>query len=203
MDDSGNALPQDFFCILRPVCKLKQQVLLLCLSHVFPSCAGTVLLDLESFDLNSIFESVVENMVITDQLSRGNKEKVVDVLLAKHRHQHQNSRLKRNFSFSSLSSFTTDNPSTPRDKDSGVESAIDVELKKVETAEQENSVTINDAIVVEEKAQGNNTTSKDSVVFEIGDIDVDDEEDNVHDLMMKETNFFDSSDDERVSFLIF
>ena len=174
---------------------------------------GTVLLDLESFDLNSIFDAVVENMVITDQLSRAHKEKVVEVLLSKHRHQHQQNKLKRSFSFSSLSSFTFDTPSTPRDKDSGVESAIEMELKKEADTGKENIVTINDTAVDDEKvgetvvetvvetavetAVETNKTAENSVVFEIGDIDID-EEDLSSDHFLKESRFTDSSDDEKV-----
>lgn len=48
-----------------------------------------MLLDLEKFDLPSIAEAVVENMVITDQLSQTNSNKVLAALLLRHRHQHQ------------------------------------------------------------------------------------------------------------------
>ena len=51
--------------------------------------AGTVLLDLEKFDLPSIAEAVVENMVITDQLSQTDSNKVLAALLLRHRHQHE------------------------------------------------------------------------------------------------------------------
>ena len=50
---------------------------------------GTVLLDLEKFDLPSIAEAVVENMVITDQLKQKDSNKVLAALLLRHRHQHQ------------------------------------------------------------------------------------------------------------------
>lgn len=50
---------------------------------------GTVLLDLEKFDLPSIAEAVVENMVISDQLSQTESNKVLAALLLRHRHQHQ------------------------------------------------------------------------------------------------------------------
>lgn len=52
---------------------------------------GTVLLDLEKFDLPSIAEAVVENMVITDQLKQQDSNKVLAALLLRHRHQHQQS----------------------------------------------------------------------------------------------------------------
>ena len=48
-----------------------------------------MLLDLEKFDLPSIAEAVVENMVITDQLSQTNSNKVLAALLLRHRHQHE------------------------------------------------------------------------------------------------------------------
>ncbi|XP_065051881.1 band 3 anion transport protein-like isoform X2 [Rhopilema esculentum] len=150
--------------------------------------SGTVLLDLESFDLNSIYESVAENMVITDQLSRANKEKVIDVLLSKHRHQHQQSRLKRNFSFSSLSSFTMDNSSTSgREKDSGIDSNVDVDIKHEEEPQKDQTQVDNNVVA-----------NKDSVVFELGDIEMDsDEVDHHKEPFMKESYFIDSDDDEK------
>ncbi|XP_078345150.1 band 3 anion transport protein-like [Oculina patagonica] len=56
---------------------------------------GTVMLDLEKFDLPSIAEAVVENMVITDQLSQTNSNKVLAALLLRHRHQHQMAPIAR------------------------------------------------------------------------------------------------------------
>lgn len=53
------------------------------------------MLDLEKFDLPSIAEAVVENMVITDQLSQTNSNKVLAALLLRHRHQHQMSPIAR------------------------------------------------------------------------------------------------------------
>lgn len=50
---------------------------------------GTVLLDLDRFDLQSIAQAVVENMVMTDQLKQENSSKVLTALLLQHRHQHQ------------------------------------------------------------------------------------------------------------------
>ena len=50
-----------------------------------------MLLDLEKFDLPSIAEAVVENMVITDQLKQKDSNKVLAALLLRHRHQHQQS----------------------------------------------------------------------------------------------------------------
>lgn len=151
------------------------------------------MLDLEAYNLQAIFESVVENMVITDQLSRSNKDKVIDVLMSKHRHQHQQSKLKRNFSFSSLSSFTMDSPGTPRDKDSGIESAVDIDINKGETLENEAAVTLNDVQVDDEKAHENSVKIKDSVVFEVGDID---EEDRAHNRSTTEFQLVDSSSDD-------
>ena len=55
-----------------------------------------MLLDLEKFDLPSIAEAVVENMVITDQLKQKDSNKVLAALLLRHRHQHQQvSKLNR------------------------------------------------------------------------------------------------------------
>ena len=53
------------------------------------SLLGTVLLDLEKFDLPSIAQAVVENMVLTDQLKEEDSAKVLTALLLQHRHQHQ------------------------------------------------------------------------------------------------------------------
>ncbi|XP_065656522.1 band 3 anion transport protein isoform X3 [Hydra vulgaris] len=50
---------------------------------------GTVLLNLESYDLPSIFESVVDNMIITDQVHHSMRDKLISILLSKHCHQHQ------------------------------------------------------------------------------------------------------------------
>ena len=47
------------------------------------------MLDLEKFDLPSIAEAVVENMVITDQISQTDSNKVLAALLLRHRHQYQ------------------------------------------------------------------------------------------------------------------
>lgn len=56
---------------------------------------GTVLLDLEKFDLPSIAEAVVENMVLTDQLKQKDSNKVLAALLLRHRHQHQQGPMNR------------------------------------------------------------------------------------------------------------
>jgi hypothetical protein len=65
------------------------------------------LLDLEQFDLKSIIEAVVENMVITDQIVRADKEMVVGALLSKHKHQYQEeTNLPRRPSFYNLMSFS-------------------------------------------------------------------------------------------------
>ena len=51
--------------------------------------SGTVLLDLEKFDLPNIAKAVVENMVLSDQLKQKDSNKVLTALLLRHRHQHQ------------------------------------------------------------------------------------------------------------------
>ena len=159
---------------------------------------GTVLLDLECFDLSSIFESVVENMVITDQISRANKENVIDILMSKHRHQHQQSKLKRNFSFSSLSSFTFDAPTPTREKDSGHESGLEMEARNDVNVEKETVVMLTNVPEGDDdQTKENNKESKNSVVFELGDIDID-EEDKAHEPLTKESFNMDSSDDEKV-----
>ena len=56
---------------------------------LFIDFTGTVLLDLEKFDLPSIAEAVVENMMITDQISQTDSNKVLAALLLRHRHQYQ------------------------------------------------------------------------------------------------------------------
>ncbi|XP_028393241.1 LOW QUALITY PROTEIN: band 3 anion transport protein-like [Dendronephthya gigantea] len=67
---------------------------------------GAVLLDLEQFDLSSIAEAVIEEMVITDQLPRAHSSKVLSALLSKHRHQHQMQRgLRRQSSSTNLAAF--------------------------------------------------------------------------------------------------
>ena len=59
---------------------------------------GTVLLDLEKFDLPSIAQAVVENMVLTDQLKEEDSAKVLKALLLQHRHQHQQPGMRRRVS---------------------------------------------------------------------------------------------------------
>ena len=49
-----------------------------------------MLLNLENYDLPTIFESIVENLVITDQIKFSMREKVKEILLSKHCHHHQN-----------------------------------------------------------------------------------------------------------------
>ena len=144
-------------------------------------------MDLEIYDLPSIFEAIVENMIITDQLSRANKEKVVDILMAKHRHQHQQTRLKRTFSFSSLSSFSLE-LGRLGDKDSGVETGSGSDGAKV--PEQNIDVIPEKDISSNHAPNGGNHdisqtgttpgTSK-SVMFQIGEPEVlgDDEDDHV------------------------
>jgi len=66
-----------------------------------------VLLDLEKFDLPSIAEAVVENMVITDQLNQKDSNKVLAALLLRHRHQHQqSSKLNRRSSSKKSKKFS-------------------------------------------------------------------------------------------------
>ena len=76
---------------------------------------GAVLLDLEKFDLPSIAEAVIDEMVITDQLDRSQSAKVLSALLSKHRHQHQMTRgLPRRSSSTNLASlFGVEPKSTP------------------------------------------------------------------------------------------
>lgn len=74
-----------------------------------------MLLDLEKFDLTSIAEAIIEEMVITDQLPRSQSSKVLSALMAKHRHQHQMGRsLPRRSSSTNLASlFGMENKPTP------------------------------------------------------------------------------------------
>ena len=138
-------------------------------------------------------------MVITDQISRANKETVIEILMSKHRHQHQQSKLKRNFSFSSLSSFTFDAPTPTREKDSGHESGLEMEARNDVNLEKETVVMLKNVPEDDDddKTKENNKESKNSVVFEIGDIDLD-EEDKAHEPLRKESFNMDSSDDEKV-----
>ena len=62
-------------------------------ANFFP--LGTVLLDLEKFDLPSIAQAVVENMVDTEQLKQKDSNKVLTALLLRHRHQHQQGSVSR------------------------------------------------------------------------------------------------------------
>lgn len=55
-------------------------------------------MDLERFDLPSIAQAVVENMVLTDQLKQEDSNKVLTALLLQHRHQHQQSGMSRRVS---------------------------------------------------------------------------------------------------------
>ena len=67
-----------------------------------------MLLGLDNFDLPTIFESVVDNLIITDQLSSNLKDRVIGVLLSKHCHHHQQARqgsVRRKFSFTSSPSL--------------------------------------------------------------------------------------------------
>ena len=80
-----------------------------------------MLLNLDCFDLPTIFESVVENMIITDQVSNLIRDRVIDVLLSKHCHQHQNKEetRQRRFSVTSMNTLLKSD-----DKDSGVDCNI-------------------------------------------------------------------------------
>jgi len=51
--------------------------------------SGTVLLDVDASDVVQITDILVERMASTGQLDFHNKEKLAEVLLTKHRHQHQ------------------------------------------------------------------------------------------------------------------
>ena len=68
---------------------------------------------LDNFDLPTIFESVVENLIITDQIQCSMREKVIAILLSKHCHHHQSKAglLRRKASTASMASS---------DKDSGI-----------------------------------------------------------------------------------
>ena len=57
-----------------------------------------MLLDLEKFDLPSIAQAVVENMVLTEQLKEEDSAKVLTALLLQHRHQHQQPGMRRRVS---------------------------------------------------------------------------------------------------------
>jgi len=70
---------------------------------------GSVLLSLDNHDLPTIFESVVDNMISTDQITTSVKDQIIAILLSKHCHHHQNkttgSFRQRAFSISSQNSF--------------------------------------------------------------------------------------------------
>ena len=88
---------------------------------------GTVLLDLEKFDLPSIAEAVVENLMISDQLSQTDSNKVLAALLLRHRHQHQMAPIARRPSSYNLLAMAR--------KDSKTLTADDSEQKIVDTGE--------------------------------------------------------------------
>ena len=90
---------------------------------------GTVLLDLEKFDLPSIAEAVVENLVISDQLSQTESNKVLAALLLRHRHQHQMTPIARRPSSYNLLALAR--------KDSKTSTADDSEPKIVDTLESD------------------------------------------------------------------
>ncbi|XP_035824346.1 anion exchange protein 2 isoform X3 [Aplysia californica] len=67
---------------------------------------GSLLLDLEATDLNSIIHNVVENLVIRDLVEESVKGKLLQTLLLKHRHVSGRSAfLRRNSSYSNLVSL--------------------------------------------------------------------------------------------------
>ncbi len=162
--------------------------------------------------------------MITDQLPRANKEKVIDILMSKHRHQYQQSKLKRNFSFSSLSSFTMDHNNSARERDSGVSSAVGSEEAKDSGKESDvifdsDVIKKNDVVIDSEFIKNNDVTKmndlnmqnnvkmanddvvvdgrkKNSVMFETGDLAVDEIEMGA----MRRPFLDDSSDDEKVRF---
>ena len=112
-----------------------------------------------------------------------------------------------------------DHVSTPRDKDSGIDSNVDMEIRQEgETGKVvgANDIVLNDlpsydvaiASLKDGAAKEHDVTTKgDSVVFEIGDVDIDEEDDGggAKESFLKESYFGDSSDDDKVcsSFLIF
>ncbi|XP_057305088.1 anion exchange protein 2-like isoform X2 [Hydractinia symbiolongicarpus] len=111
---------------------------------------GTVLLGLSNYDLPTIFESVVDNMIITDQISKTSRDRIIGVLLSKHCHHHQNKLAggpKRRNSIIELS-----RESSISEKDSGLESvdgdvvveAVNgVELNNFSLKPEEHTVDIN------------------------------------------------------------
>lgn len=86
-----------------------------------------MLLDLEKFDLPSIAEAVVENLMISDQLSQTDSNKVLAALLLRHRHQHQMAPIARRPSSYNLLAMAQ--------KDSKTSTADDTEHKIVDTGE--------------------------------------------------------------------
>lgn len=105
---------------------------------------------LSNYDLPTIFESVVDNMIITDQISKTSRDRIIGVLLSKHCHHHQNKvagGLKRRNSIIELS-----RESSISEKDSGLESvdgdvvveAVNgVELNNFSHKPEEHTVDIN------------------------------------------------------------
>ena len=94
-----------------------------------------MLLNLDNYDLPTIFESIVENLIITDQIQSSMREKVKGILLSKHCHHHQSKPglLKRKPSTASLVSQST--------KDSGFESiGIEIEGDEIKNRELFNYV---------------------------------------------------------------
>lgn len=86
-----------------------------------------MLLDLEKFDLPSIAEAVVENLMISDQLSQTDSNKVLAALLLRHRHQHQMAPIARRPSSYNLLAMAR--------KDSKTSTADDTEHKIVDTGQ--------------------------------------------------------------------
>ena len=105
--------------------------------HIFVTISGTVLLDLELYDLPSIAEAVVENMVITDQLSLAHYTKVIAALLLKHKHQYQSRQpvLRRLSSVHDFQKMQENASSTSLDQipDDTVELGKDSDVKGTKT----------------------------------------------------------------------
>ncbi|XP_046565227.1 anion exchange protein 2-like [Haliotis rubra] len=69
---------------------------------------GTMLLDLDASDLQTIIHRVVENMTITDQIREQDKGRLIRTLLLKHKHVSERSTfLPRNVSYSNLVGLDT------------------------------------------------------------------------------------------------
>lgn len=107
---------------------------------------GTVLLNLDNYDLPTIFESIVENLIITDQIKSSMREKVKGILLSKHCHHHQSKPglLKRKPSTASLFSQST--------KDNGIDNEEIEQGEEIKNVELIN--TINDHLMLSKTSNG-------------------------------------------------